>query len=65
MKDYHVTYYYLATGMEGQADERDYGIHSANSIEEAINKALDTMDKNLTVREKEWVRGCLTAREIY
>lgn len=37
-KPYHVTYYYLATGMEGRADTYDYGVVYANSKEEAIKK---------------------------
>lgn len=36
MNKYHVTYYYLATGMEGNADSRDYGYVDANSNQEAI-----------------------------
>ena len=36
-KPYHVTYYYLATGMEGLADTHDYGVIWAMSKEEAIN----------------------------
>ena len=40
MKKYHVTYYYLATGMEGRADTDDFGIIEANSEDEAIEKAV-------------------------
>jgi hypothetical protein len=36
MNKYRVTYYYLATGMEGRADTADYGIIEANTSEEAI-----------------------------
>ena len=36
MNKYHVTYSYLATGMEGVADERDYGIIEANGKEDAL-----------------------------
>lgn len=35
---YHVTYYYNASGMEGNADTRDYGFVYAFSKEEAIRK---------------------------
>lgn len=38
MNCYHVTYYYLAIGMEGNADTADYGYVYANSREEAIEK---------------------------
>jgi len=36
MKKYHVTYYYLATGMEGYADTKDHGTILAKSAEEAV-----------------------------
>ena len=36
-KPYHVTYFYLASGMEGVADERDYGIINATCEEEAMD----------------------------
>lgn len=32
---WHVTYYYLATGMEGRADTHDYGIVYADTESEA------------------------------
>jgi len=38
MPRYHVTYYYLATGMEGIADERDYGEIDAATPDDAIKK---------------------------
>lgn len=38
MNTYHVTYYYLATGMEGRADTADHGYWEANSAQEAIEK---------------------------
>jgi len=37
MNKYHVTYYYLATGMEGHVDTRDYGLVYAESDQEAID----------------------------
>jgi len=37
MKHYHVTYYYLATGIEGRADTEDFGLIFANSAQDAIN----------------------------
>jgi hypothetical protein len=39
MNKYHVTYYYLATGMEGNADTADLGYVLANSEQEAIEIA--------------------------
>ena len=62
MNKYHVTYYYLATGMEGVADTDDLGIVEATSEEEALEKAVNipghrhyakeplTADTNLTYR---------------
>jgi len=32
---FKVSYYYLATGMEGHADQEDYGIVEANSVTQA------------------------------
>ncbi len=37
MKEYHVTFYYLATGMEGIPSTKDYGIVEAHSAQEAID----------------------------
>ena len=38
LHDYHVTYYYFATGMENGPDERDFGVIMAQS--EAAAKAI-------------------------
>lgn len=58
---YHVTYYYLATGMEGRADREDYGIVEASSPGEACdNVALRLHPHDQQTRE--WVRGCLSAK---
>ena len=62
MKKYHVTYYYLATGMEGRADTQDYGIIYASSKEEAISKVgyrRDPKEPNKVYRE--WG---LSAKEV-
>lgn len=37
-KRWHLTYYYLATGMEGRADTKDYGYFYTNTREEAIEE---------------------------
>lgn len=50
---YHVTYYYLATGMEGHADEKDYGYWWADSEEEA---------RELASNGDSFVKGCLWAK---
>ena len=54
MKRYHVTYYYLATGMEGRADTADYGLVEAASAQEAIKKVMEfhkISDWGLSARE--------------
>lgn len=72
MKKYHVTYFYLATGMEGRADKRDYGIVEAESEKDAKGKIglqevpvnsicrPETLN-NYTVRE--YFIGCLATKE--
>lgn len=45
-KKYHVTYYYLATGMEGNADVRDYGIIYADNEKNAREKVAYYYDAN-------------------
>lgn len=50
MNKYHVSYYYLATGMEGHADTKDYGIIEANSKQEALDYVVNNID---TWRAKE------------
>ena len=68
---YRVTYFYLATGMEGVADERDYGEVEASSSDEALNVVaereipVDEMyGPNKTYSSRQFFRGCLTAEEI-
>lgn len=36
MKKWRVTYYYLATGMEGRPDVEDYGIHEAETAKKTL-----------------------------
>jgi len=71
MKKYNVTYYYLATGMEGVPDTEDYGIIEAEDAEAAKDKIAlheysdDIMygpDNKYSTRE--FFRGCLRAVEI-
>lgn len=53
MNIYHVTYYYLATGMEGHADTADYGLVEASSAEDASNivgKRISPKECNETYR---------------
>lgn len=61
-RNFHVTYFYLATGMEGRADRRDYGIVSARTSREAIRKVASRECKS--VNDAHWMEGCLTAKEV-
>ena len=61
MKTYHVTYYYLATGMEGVADTADYGLVEAESPEQAI----EIVGKRMRPNEEPWVQVWgLSAKEV-
>ena len=60
MKTFRVTYYYLATGMEGRPDEQDYGNVQADSADEAKN-IVTCMHGGAS---PEWFKGCLTAVEV-
>jgi hypothetical protein len=62
MYPYHVTYFYLATGMEGHADTRDYGIFYANSEDEAKNKAIIRNHHRMSPSDAAWLKNCLTAK---
>lgn len=68
---YHVTYFYLTTGMEGIPDKEDYGIIEADSPEEAKQKVVDVIypfdemcSPNNSYPLKDWVKGYLTAKLI-
>ena len=60
MNRYHVTYYYLATGMEGYPDMRDYGEVHANSAQEAINK----IGRQVSSSDNEWERNFGLSAEL-
>lgn len=60
MSRYNVTYFYLATGMEGRADQRDYGEVEANSSREAERIVAE----RISPKHADWMMGCLTAKEI-
>lgn len=61
MKRYNVTYFYLATGMEGRADTRDHGTIEANSADEARTIVAKRISRPEDVS---WTKGCLTAVEV-
>lgn len=62
MKLYHVTYYYLASGMEGHADTADYGLVEADSPKEACEKVGKLILPNSDWRTQVWG---LTAKEVH
>lgn len=63
MHTYHVTYFYLASGMEGHADTADHGYVEAWSAEEA----KDIVGRRIAPREKEkaYREWGLTAKRVW
>lgn len=68
---YHVTYYYLATGMEGIPYTRDFGIISASSENDAKSKIAlleypkdEMYGPNNAWSSRDFLKGCLTAKEL-
>lgn len=64
MKRFHVTYYYLATGMEGRPDNQDYGIFEAPDANSAKWQCVAREGKDYSQMDKDWFFGCLTAKEL-
>jgi len=64
MKRWHVTYYYLATGMEGRPDVEDYGVVEAPDKNAAKLKAARQRHPKMSQRDIDWCVGCLTAKEV-
>lgn len=64
MGRYRVKYYYLATGLEGRADQRSYGIVEAESTEAAIDLIMEREFGHLTGIDQQWLRSCLTAYPV-
>lgn len=64
MKTYHVTYFYLATGMEGRPDIKDYGFIQADSADVAKERAARRRHPKMSERDINWTIGCLTAKEV-
>ena len=62
MNKYHVTYYYLATGMEGIADIHDYGYVDANTEQEAIEIVGKRRYPNFPKDHQVWG---LSAKKVY
>lgn len=60
---FHVTYYYLATGMEGNADTKDYGYVMAANQLEAKNIIAERECRNPA--DRAFFKGCLSARRAF
>lgn len=65
MHIYHVTFYYLATGMEGIPDIQDYGYINAWSYKEAIEKAALQAHPKMSERDLKWMESCLSAQLVW
>lgn len=63
MNYYHVTFFYLATGMEGHADVRDYGYIEARDEQMAKITVTNEICKGQSHESKQFFMGCLTAEE--
>ena len=63
-KRYNVTYYYLATGMEGRADEKDLGVFLAVDTDDAKTQAIELHYSNLPPDSQTFVRSCLTVTKL-
>lgn len=64
MKRFHVTYYFLATGMEGRADTKDYGYFDAPDANNAKWQCVARESGDYSQMAKNWFFGCLTATEV-
>ncbi len=64
IKRWRVAYFYLATGMEGRADRRDYGVVSAATDKEAIQIVVNRECRGEDQATRDWFRGCLSAMEV-
>ena len=65
MHTYHVTYFYLATGMEGHADRADHGYVEAWTSEEAIEKVGHTLSSHPEKYVREWGLSATRVRTDY
>jgi hypothetical protein len=59
MNRYHVTFYYLATGMEGRALEKDHGMVNAGTPEAARQEICDRLYGG-----DPFALSCLNAKEV-
>lgn len=64
MNTYHLTYFYLATGMEGIPDTEDLGYWKADYPGQAKDNYLSVRYPGADDRERDFIRGCLSATEV-
>jgi len=65
MPYYQIDYFYLATGMDGIPDTKDYGVWFGSTPEIAKGLAINHHDgRGLSPTTVQWIMSCLTAREI-
>lgn len=68
MKHFRVSYFYLATGMEGHADRRDFGVVDAPDAHTACRTVATReshADAGYTRQEAiDWMMSCLSAEEV-
>lgn len=62
--EYEVTFFYLATGMNGNPLSKNYGIVKADSCEEAVNVIMERECDYSSKSDRQFFRGCLTAKLI-
>jgi len=64
MRRFRVTLFYLASGMEGVPDKRDFGVFVAESKESALDMAMDLHFPDVSASEKPFIQGALSATEM-
>lgn len=65
MNTYHVTYFYLATGMEGRANTADHGYWEADSAKEAIEKCGKSLHPKADKLTQTWGLSAEIVRRDY
>jgi hypothetical protein len=60
---WQVEFFHHCQGM-AFPDKRNYGEWEARSADEAIDKVLDASFLNCTPADREYIKGCLSARQV-
>lgn len=63
-KTFHVTLYYLATGMEGNPMTEDFGYVEAHDSEAAKDAVIASRYARSNPNDQAFIRGCLTAKRV-